>query len=166
MNKTRFAVTVFASWLVFLMIDFLSHATLLKSFWDREYSALRSLDELFLLIPFGYGGFLLLTVLAGWVYVRLYGVGGNVKKGVFFGVIFGGLFALSTFFTWYSAFDLPLLFNFLISLVYFIEIFGVSLVFGYLYHPRLIKKRFGLVLAAVFLGLAIGVAIQNVNSPI
>jgi hypothetical protein len=145
------------------MIDFVAHATLLKPFWDREYSALKSLDELFVLIPFGYASFLLLTLLAGWVYARIYSVGGNVKKGIFFGVLFGGLFALSTFFAWYSAIELPLVFIFLISLVYFVEMFGVSLVFGYLYHPRSIKKRFWLVMAAVFLGLVIGVVIQNVN---
>lgn len=162
MKKFRFFLTTFAAWLVFLMIDFLAHATLLKPFWDKGYSALKSLDQLFVLIPIGYLSFLFLTLLVGWVYVRIYGVRGNSKKGILFGILFGGLFSLSTFLAWYSALDLPAEFIFFISLVYFAEILGVSWTFGFLYHPQSIKKRFWLVMVIVFLGLMIAFVIQNV----
>lgn len=164
MRKFRFFLTALAAWLVFLMIDFLAHASVLKPFWDKGYSALKSLDQLFVLIPFGYLSFLLLTLLIGWLYVRIYGVSGNSKKGILFGVLFGVLFSLSIFLTWYSAIDLPAEFIFFISLVYFVEILGVSWVFGYLYHPRSIKKRFWLVMAIVLLGLVIAIVIQNVHT--
>jgi hypothetical protein len=166
MRKLRFFLTALAAWLIFLMIDFLAHASVLKPFWDKEYSALKSLDQLFVLIPFGYLSFLLLTLLVGGLYIRIYGVSGNSKKGILFGVLFGVLFSLSTFLAWYSAFDLPAEFIFFISCVYFIEIMGVSWTFGYLYHPRSIKKRFWLVMAIVLLGLVIAVVIQNVNSTV
>jgi hypothetical protein len=163
MKKTRFFVTAIAAWLIFLMIDFLAHATVLKPFWDRGYSALKSLEQLFALIPLGYLGFLLLTLLVGWVYVRVYGVNGNSRKGILFGVFFGGLFAVSTFLGWYSALELPVEFIFFVSLVYFLEILGVSWTFGYLYHTRFIKKRFWLVMLIVFLGFVMSVALQNIS---
>ena len=163
MRKFRFFLTTFAAWLVFLMIDFLAHASVLKPFWDKGYSALKSLDQLFVLIPFGYLSFLFLTLLVGWVYVRIYGVSGNSKIGIQFGILFGGLFALSTFLAWYSALDLPVEFIFFISLVYFIEIVSISWTFGYLYHPQSIKKRFWLVMVIVFFGLVISVALQNIH---
>jgi hypothetical protein len=71
MNKGRFVLTAFASWLVLLMIDFLAHAALLKPFWDKVYLALKLPDELFVLIPFGYIGFLFLILLVGWIYIRI-----------------------------------------------------------------------------------------------
>jgi hypothetical protein len=157
-------MTVFAAWLIFLMIDFLAHATLLKPFWDKEYPAIKSSDELFTLIPMGYAGFLLLTLLIGWIYVCIYGGSGNSKNGIDFGAVFGGLFSLSTFFSWYSAFELPVEFIFFVCLVYFIEILGVSWTFGYLYHPQSIKKRFWLVILIVFLGFVIAIVMQNVYS--
>lgn len=163
MKKTRFALTALAAWLIFLMIDFFAHATVLRSFWDKEYSALKSLDQLFVFIPFGYLGFLFLTLLVGWVYVRIHGVSGNSKKGIQFGMLFGGLFALSTCLGWYSALDLPIEFIFFISLFYFVEILGVSWTFGYLYHPQSIKKRFWLAMLIVFLGLVLSVALQNIR---
>jgi hypothetical protein len=161
MKKIRFLLTVFAAWLIFLMVDFLAHATVLKPFWDKGYSSLKSLEQLFVLIPFGYLSFLFLTLLIGWVYVRIYGVSGNSKKGIQFGILFGGLFALSTFLAWYAALDLPAEFVFFVSLVYFVEILGVSWIFGFLYHPQSIKKRFWLVMLIVFLGFVISVALQN-----
>ena len=162
-KRGAFFLTTFAAWLIFLMIDFLAHATVLKPYWDSGYPALKSLDQLFALIPFGYLSFLFLTFLIGWVYVRVYGLSGNSKKGIQLGVLFGGLFALSTFLGWYSALDLPVDFILLISLVYFFEILGLSWTFGYLYQPRPIKKRFWLVILIVFLGLVISVALQNIH---
>ncbi len=161
-KKNRFAITAFAAWLMFLMIDFLAHATLLRSFWNKEYAALRSLDDLFILIPFGYTSFLLLTLLIGWIYVRIYGESGNSKIGMFFGVVFGGLFAGSTFFSWFSALELPTEFIFLICLVYLFEVLGVSWTFGYLYHPQSVKKRFWLVMLIAFSGFVISVVLQNI----
>ncbi len=66
MNTKRFILSVFLSWLLLLSLDFLAHASLLRSFWAMELAALKPLEDLFLLIPSGYLSFLLLTGLVGW----------------------------------------------------------------------------------------------------
>ncbi len=158
----RFVLITFLAWLFFLMLDFLSHAVLLNSFWAQDFQALKTKDELFRLIPFGYLSFLILTILFGWLYARLFKSDGNVKKGLAFGAIAGGLFALSNFFGWYSFLNRPPLFLFLASLVYFVEISGVGFVFGYLLHPASIKKRIWAIIGFIIFGFFLGIVLQNI----
>lgn len=158
----RFILTTFLAWLLFLMIDFLAHAVLLNSFWAQDFQALKSKDELFRLIPLGYLSFLILTILFGWLYARLFKSDSDVKKGLAFGATCGGLFALSTFFGWYSFLNLPPLFLFLASFVYFVEISGVGFVFGYLLHPASIKKRTWIIVSIIFSGFFLGIVLQNI----
>ncbi len=159
----RFILTTFLAWLFFLMLDFLAHAVLLRSFWEQDFQALKSKVELFRLIPFGYLSFLILTILFGWLYARLFKTDGDVKKGLAFGAICGGLFALSNFFGWYSFLNLPPLFMFLASLGYFVEISGVGFVFGYLLHPASIKKRIWAIISFIVFGFFLGIALQNIT---
>ncbi len=161
-NKTRFILTSILAWLLFVMLDFLAHATLLSHFWAQDYPAQKSKEELFRLIPFGYLSFLILTLLVGWVYVRFYREGGNAKKGLSFGAVFGGLYALVTFLSWYSALDFPALFILLISVVYFIEIIAVGFTFGYLLYPESVKKRVWVLIGIIIFGLVLSVILQNV----
>lgn len=158
----RFVLATFLAWLVFLVLDFLVHAVFLRSFWAQEYSALKTEDELFRLIPFGYLSFLLLTFLLGWVYTRLFRGDGDAKRGLAFGATVGGLFALSNFFGWYSFLNLPPLFLFLASLGYFVELSAVGWVFGYLWHPGSVKKRAWIVAGSVIFGFFLGIALQNI----
>jgi len=158
----RFVLTTFVAWLFFLMIDFLAHAVLLSSFWAQDLQALKSKDELFRLIPIGYLSFLILTFLFGWLYARLFKTDGDVKKGLAFGAICGGLFSLSNFLGWISFLNLPPLFLFLVSLVYFVEISGVGFVFGYLLHPASIKKRIWAIISFIVFGFFLGIALQNI----
>jgi hypothetical protein len=130
--------------------------------WAQDYPALKTQEELFRLIPFGYLSFLILTFLMGWVYARQYKSNGDTKKGFAFGAIGGGLFALSNFFGWYSILNLPPLFLFLASLGYFIGLSGVGLVFGYLLHPANIRKRIWVVVSIVILGFVFGIVLQNI----
>ena len=155
----RFALTTLLAWLFFLMFDFLAHAVLLNSFWASDLPAIKSKDELFRLIPFGYLSFLILTLLIGWLYARLFKTSGNVTRGLAFGAIFGGLFALSTFLGWLSFLNLPPLFLFLASLVYFVEILGVGFVYGYLLHPTSVKKRVWTITSIIILGLCLGIVL-------
>ena len=157
----RFVLTTFFAWLAFLVLDFLAHAVFLNSFWAQDHQALKAKEELFRLIPFGYLSFLILTFMFGWVYVRLFKTTGSVKKGLVFGAFAGGLFALSNFFGWYSFLELPPLFLFLVSFVYFVEIMGVGFVFGYLLHPTSIKKRIWIMIGIIFGGLIFGIILQN-----
>jgi hypothetical protein len=144
------------------MTDFLAHATLLRSHWEEGYSALKSQSELFRLIPSGYVSFLFLTLLVGWFYSILYKEKGSARNGLFFGAVFGSLFALSTFFGWYSVFNLPISFVFLASLVYFIEVAGVGFCYGYLMHTRTVKRRVWVLTIFVMSGFVISIVLQNV----
>jgi hypothetical protein len=162
-TKGRFAATALMAWLLFLTIDFLAHAVLLRSFWAQNLPALRPEEELFRLIPFGYLSFLILTLLFGWLYTQRHKSEGNAKKGLAFGTVCGGALALSIFLGWYSFLNIPALFLFLVSLVYFAEIAGVGFVFGYLLHPESIKKRIWAVIGFIVLGLIMGVVLQNIT---
>jgi len=162
-NKKRFFISTVMAWLLFLMLDFLAHAALLSHFWEQKFSALKSLQELFRLIPFGYLSFLILVVLVGWLYIRLYWEKGNTIKGISFGALFGGLYALSTFFSWFSALNLPIIFIFLISLVYFAEIVGIGFTFGYLMHPPSIKKRIWVLVVIIIFGFFMSLILQNIG---
>ncbi len=163
-NKTRFILASILAWLLILMLDFLAHATLLSHFWAQDYPAQKSKEELFRLIPFGYLSFLVLTLLVGWLYVRFYREEGNAKKGLSFGAVFGGLLALATFLSWYSALNLPAFFILLISIVYFVEVCAVGFTFGYLMHPKSVKKRVWGIVGIVLFGLVLSIILQNVMS--
>ena len=162
MNIKRFALTTLLAWFVFLMLDFLIHAVLLDSFWAQSHTALKTREELFRLIPFGYLSFLLLTILFGAVYAQLFKSNGGTKKGLVFGAVGGGLFALANFFGWYSFLTLPPLFLFWVSLGYFVEISAVGLVFGYLLRPETIRKRVWIITGLIVFGFFLGVALQNI----
>ena len=161
MNTKRFILSLVMAWLLFVMIDFSAHATLLRHFWDKEFSVFKSKQELFCLIPFGYLSFLILTFLVGWVYTHFYRESGDVKKGISFGAIFGALFALATFFAWYSALNLPFLFILLVSFIYFVEIAVVGFTFSYLMHLASVKKRLW-VLIVVVGGFVVSIILQNI----
>jgi hypothetical protein len=163
-DKSRFILTSILAWIVFVMLDFLAHATLLSHFWAQDYPAQKSKEELFRLIPLGYLSFLILTLLVGWIYVRFYKEGGNAKKGLSFGALFGGLFALVTFLSWYAALNFPALFILLISIVYFVEITAVGFTFGYLMHPESVKKRVWGLIGIILFGLVLSIILQNVMS--
>ncbi|MBW1902768.1 MAG: hypothetical protein JRJ20_14240 [Deltaproteobacteria bacterium] len=161
MNTKRFILSVFLSWLLFISLDFLAHASILRSFWGEELAALKPQKDLFLLIPAGYMSFLLLTLLVGWFYTRFYGKEGSAKKGMILGAKFGGLYALSLFLGWYSFLNLPVLFLFLICLVYFIELVAVGFCFGYLMFSPNEKRRGWIIISAFFGILFLGIVLQN-----
>lgn len=163
-TKTRFILATLMAWLVFLMLDFVAHAGLLTALWAEDLPALKPKGDLFRLIPFGYLSFLILTLLIGWLYVRLFDGQGSIKKGLFFGMRFGMLFSLSIFLGWYSFINLPILFLLMASLVYFVEISAVGLVYGFLFPPASIKKRVWGLLAIIFMGLVLGIVLQNMLS--
>ncbi len=163
-DKKRFFLSTLLAWLVYLMVDFLAHAALFTDLWAQDLPALKSKGELFRLIPFGYLSFLILTILVGWLYVRLFHTGGSIRNGLGFGMTFGLLFALSLFLGWYSFINLPIAFLLITSLVYFVEISAVGFVYGFLLHPASIKKRIWGLLAIIFAGFVLGIVLQNILS--
>jgi hypothetical protein len=160
-SRGRILLSFFLAWLVFLAIDFLAHAALLRSLWDEAHPALKPPDELFRLIPLGYLSFLLLTLLMGWLYLRIYPTQGNPRKALTFGALFGGLFAGASFFGWYSFLSLPLRFVAWVSLLYLVELTAVGWILGLLLHPHPIKKRAWLLVVFIISGFILGIVVQN-----
>ena len=160
-SRGRIIPSVFFAWLVFLTIDFLAHATLLRSIWEPGHPALKAKEDLFSFIPLGYLSFLILTLLVGWLYKRIFGSEGSAIKGLLFGAAFGILFAFSTGLGWYSFLSLPLDIVIWASLVYFVELAAVGLVFGLLMHPVSVRKRIWLLTGFVILSFVIAIVLQN-----
>ncbi|MGB2908335.1 MAG: hypothetical protein WBB73_14630 [Candidatus Aminicenantaceae bacterium] len=159
----RFVATVVLAWLTFLALDFLVHATLLRTLWARDLPALKSPEEMFRLIPFGYLSFLLLTLLLGVLYWRVHPDGGSPVQGLRFGALVGVLFAVSNFLGWYSFLALPLDMVALTSLGYWLEFTAAGLVFGFLIPPSSIKKRAWIVIGVVLLILVVSIVFQNLG---
>ena len=157
----RFVASVILAWLAFLALDFLAHATLLRSLWARDLPAVKSPEELFRLIPFGYMSFLLLTLLLGVLYWRIHPDGGSSARGLKFGAQVGALFAVSNFLSWYAFLALPLDLLAVASLGYWLELAAAGMIFGYLIPPSSIKKRAWIVIGAVLLILMVSIVLQN-----
>lgn len=159
----RFVATVILAWLAFLALDFLAHATLLRSLWARDLPALKSPEELFRMIPFGYMSFLLLTLLLGVLYWRIHPDGGSPVRGLRFGALVGAFFAVSNFLGWYSFLALPLDLLALTNLGYWLEFAAAGMIFGFLIPPSSIKKRAWIVIGGVLLILMVSVVLQNLG---
>jgi hypothetical protein len=63
-----------------------------------------------------------------------------------------------------SCLNLPVLFLFLASFVYFIEILGVGFTYGYLLPSVSVKKRVWGLTGVILLGFILGMALQNIPS--
>ena len=152
------------AWVVMIGIDFLFHASLFASFWKEDLPALKSLNDLALLIPAGYLSFFFLTVLIGYVHFLVFKTPPVRKKVVGFGFVFALLFSLSNFLGLYSYIDLPLKQLILFNAVYFVEIVAVCLCLYYFSGLRHWKKAL-MHTVFIFLGLVIiGIIIQNIFS--
>ncbi|MCP4723632.1 MAG: hypothetical protein GY863_01275 [bacterium] len=162
MDKRRFIISTLLAWLIFIMIDFIWHASLLAEFWLEDHAALKPLKDLAYLIPAGYLSFLLLTFLAGGVFLKIYSENPGFKKALTFGALFGGLFSASNIIGLYSYVELPILFLFLTNLAYFIEITAAVLVIRYIYFAELIRKKLICILSIFFTGMVFGIILQNI----
>ena len=164
MNTRRFVLTSFLSWLLFLSLDFVAHASILRSYWAKDWPAIKSQKDLFRLIPSGYLSFLILTLIVGWLYVSFFKGKGSPVGGLTFGAVCGGLYALYQFLGWYSFLNLPVFFLFLICLVYFIELAAVGFCFGYLMFAdsKKVKKKSWILAAVIFAIFLLGIFLQNI----
>lgn len=159
-----FWINTFFAWLLFLGIDFLFHAAILKIFWTRDVPAIKPLDELALLIPFGYLSFYLLTLLIGFTFINVFPKKPTATKAWLFAVIWGGLYSMSNFLGLYSYVEIPLKQLSLFNLVYFIEITAVCLVLNKLYFSEK-PIRWKRILVLSFFGLILlGIVLQNILS--
>lgn len=163
MNKRKFIRSTFLAWIIFIGIDFLMHASILEKLWAEEIESIKSSLDLAILIPVGYLSFLLLTLLVGFVYIRLYPTKPEQKAVIRFSLLFGGLYALSNLLGMYSFVNIPVGHLMLFNLVYFIEIVAVVFVYYNTYYREKTKKQ-NLLYMIYFLALVmVGVIIQNLS---
>ncbi len=154
-------VSILLSWMIFIGIDFLFHASLLSTFWDQDIPALKPLGELAALIPLGYLSFLLLTALIGYVFFLKFKTKPETRRVFQFGLVFASLFSLSNFLGLFSYVTLPLKHLVAFNFVYFIEIFVVTFTLYYIAFADSLKKSV-LYSMLIFVGLIIcGIIIQN-----
>ena len=162
----RKITTIIMAWFLFIGVDFLFHASLLKSFWIEDFVALKSLEDLAIMIPVGYVSFLLLTILIFFVYDKIFKIKPKLKDSIKFGIVFGVLFSLSNLLGLYSFISLPIKHLILFNLVYLIEIMVVVLTIHHVLFSEKRKKVIWMVILYFILLLALGVVIQNIMNNI
>ena len=161
-SRKRFWTTTLLAWLILIGIDFLFHASILKSLWQEDIDTFKSEMDLFILIPFGYLSFLLLTLLVGYCFIKIFPSKPTRKQALLFSLIFGGLYAAGNFFGLYSYVDIPLKHLIAYNVVYCIEIVAVTFVFYKASYRVTIKKMIGYCIMTFFLLVIAGIIIQNI----
>ena len=162
MNKKRFWVSTLLAWLVFIGIDFVIHAGLLENLWKKEIIAIKPLTDLAILIPGGYLSFLLLTLLIGFVFIKIFPKQETSKNVLKFGVIFASLFTLANILGIFSYIRIPLGHLIITNVGYFIEIIAVVLVYNSFLYPEKIKNKVWKPVAIFLFLVILGVVIQNI----
>jgi len=161
-HQRRFWGTVILAWIVFIGIDFFFHASLLKSLWQEEIDIFKPAIDLFILIPFGYLSFLLLTILVGYSFTKIYPSKPKRTQAIKFSLIFGLLYSVSNLLGLYSYLNIPIKHLAIYNLVYFIEISAVVFIFYKASYRRTLTKVIWYSLVAIFLLVFMGVIIQNI----
>jgi len=157
----RQITAILIAWLIFIGLDFLFHAGLLEKLWNDPIPAIKSPENLAILIPAGYGSFLLLTGLIGFVFHRFFTEKPTLKKVMYFALLFGSLFSLSNLLGLYSFVAIPLKKLILINFVYFIEIITVSLTLYYITFSSSLKRSIWFAVLIFFILLILGILFQN-----
>ena len=160
-NQGRFWVTAILAWIVFIGIDFLFHASLLKSLWQEDIDLFKPAMDLFIFIPIGYLSFLLLTLLVGYSFTKIYPSKPNKNQAIQFALVFALLYAVSNVLGLYSYVNIPLKHLMVNNGVYFIEIASVVFVFYKATYKNTLKKFVWQTLLAFFSMVFIGIVIQN-----
>jgi hypothetical protein len=95
------------AWLGYLVIDFLTHAVFLASWWRATETYWLPPLELFRRIPFGYASFAIYCTVLAWLINRLYYGRVTLAKGLQFGAIAGIVSGIASVLGTYSAFRMP-----------------------------------------------------------
>lgn len=162
MNGRRFFRSTFLAWLIFIGIDFLIHASLLEKLWAEDVAAIKPSLDLAVLIPVGYTSFLLLTILVGFVCIKVYPNKPSFNSFLKFGLIFGFFYALSNLLAVYSYVNIPLNHLLFINVGYLIEICFVVYVYYKTYYEEKKRKHFFLSILYFLILIFVGVIVQNI----
>jgi hypothetical protein len=162
-NHRRFWSTAIIAWIIFIGIDFFFHASLLEPLWQEEIESIKPDTDLFILIPIGYLSFLLLTVLVGYIFTKIYQSKPNSKEVIGFSLIFGFLFSGSNLLALFSYVDIPLKQIIIYNVVYFVEISAVIFIFYKSMFRKNINKLIWYSILTFFVLVLIGIIIQNIT---
>ncbi len=162
-KQRRFWSTAIIAWIVFIGIDFFFHASLLESLWQEEIEAIKPATDLFILIPIGYLSFLLLTLLVGYSFTKIYQSKPSRKEVTIFSLIFGLLYSGSNFLALFSYVDIPLKQLLIYNLVYFLEILAIVFIFYKTLYKTKIKKMVWYSILTFFVLIVLGITFQNIR---
>jgi hypothetical protein len=161
MKTKRLVIAILIAWILFIGVDFLFHASIFADLWKENIAAFKSLEKLSLLIPAGYLSFLLLTVLIGYLFFRIFEIKPPIKEVFRFALISGILFSLSNLFGLFSYVAIPLKHLLIFNLIYFVEIVVVTLSFYYTLFSANLKKTIWISTLVFLILLISGVIVQN-----
>ncbi|MCW5519445.1 hypothetical protein J1N09_06325 [Aureitalea sp. L0-47] len=162
MRSSKLWINTFFAWLLFLGIDFICHAAIFANLWEESVPAFKSLNDLAILIPAGYGSFFLLTLLVTFTYSKAYPEPPSRTQLMQFTLIWAVLFSVANFLGSYSYLEVPIKHLIVINFVYFLEISSIIIVVYGLFHSEK-KKRYRMWSVLLFFILIIlGIVIQNV----
>jgi hypothetical protein len=150
------------AWLAFIGVDFLFHASIFESIWKEDIAIFKSTTNLTILIPIGYLSFLLLSVLIGYLFFRIFKIKPAIKEVFKFGLIFGLLFSLSNILGLFSYIDIPLKPLLLFNLASFIEIIVITLSLYFTMFAVNLKRVILYTILGFILLLISGIVIQNI----
>lgn len=162
-NQRRFWSTTIIAWIVFIGIDFFFHASLLESLWQEEIASIKPEMDLFILIPVGYFSFLLLTLLVGYSFTKIFPTKPDRNQALGFLLIFGSLYSISNLLGVYSYVNIPLKQLIIMNAVYFIEISAVVFIFYKATFKKRLNRMLWYSILAFFALVFIGIIIQNIN---
>ena len=161
-KQRRFWSTAIIAWIVFIGIDFFFHASLLESLWQEEMDSIKPKMDLFVLIPLGYLSFLLLTVLVGYSFTKIFQTKPNRNKVLGFALIFGLLYSISNLLGVFSYVNIPLKHLIVMNVIYFIEISAVVFIFYNAAYRNKLNRVLWYSILTFFALVIIGIIIQNI----
>jgi hypothetical protein len=158
----RYILAILMAWILFIGVDFLFHASIFASLWKEEILIFKSPENLALLIPIGYISFLLLTILIGYLFFRIFKTKPSLKNTLEFALVFGILFSVSNLLGLYSYIKIPLKHLLLFHLIYFIEILVLTLSLHFIRFSTNLNRSIWLTVLIFFILIITGIVIQNV----
>jgi len=153
-----------AAWWSYVVLDFLTHAVVLASWWRSTQTYWLPPQELFNRIPIGYASFAVYCAALTWLLARMYGERAGVRIGLRFGAIAGLVFGLMSALGTYSLFRVPLPFFLVVPASTTVESAAAGAAAGWVLQARP-GRRLALVFGAGLLLIVVGVVAQNLLFP-
>ena len=107
-SRTKILNAILAAWLVYLALDFLTHAVFLAAWWRATESYWLPPGILFTRIPFAYLSFGIYAAVLTSLMIKLIGPRLTILQGLWFGFLTGSIFGGISILSMYSVFPMPI----------------------------------------------------------